>query len=144
MAAGWYHPSLTVPMDHKLALTLLAERYSVCRLDPRATTPRWAQANGSFCSITRTATELSIVCSDRLVPSDVTAYRGWRLFAVQGPLDPNLIGVLARLTSTLAAAGVSVFAVSTFDTDYLLVHEADTQRAAEALRSAGHRVTDGT
>ena len=126
-------------MDETFALTVLPETYSVCRLDPQAPTPKWAQS-AAFCSITRTAAEVSIVCPERIVPSDVAAYRGWRVFAVQGPLDPELIGVLARLTSTLAAASVSVFAISTFDSDYLLIPGADLERAVEALRRAGHSV----
>lgn len=130
-----------VTMKEKLSLTLLAERYSVCRLDPQSPTPVWAQSDPAFCAITRTPAELSIVCPERVVPSDVAAYHGWRALVVHGPLNPTLIGVLAGLTTTLASAAVSVFAISTYDTDYLLVRERDAPQAVDALRRANYMVT---
>ena len=122
-----------------LALSVRPGQYCICRFGPGEPTPAWTTL-ASFCSITRTGEELSVACSEEAVPSDVRADRGWRLLAVQGPLDLSMVGVLAGLATTLARAGVSIFAISTFDTDYLLVRQDDLQRALDALRKAGYAV----
>jgi hypothetical protein len=123
----------------RLTLTLFTDLLAVCRLDPDAPVPPWASA-GPFTSITRTPAELSIVCLDDRVPEGMRCERGWRYLAVQGPLTFALTGILASLTGALALAGVSVFALSTFDTDYLLVKESDAERTVELLSREGHRV----
>jgi hypothetical protein len=120
-------------------LTTLPETFAVCKLPSTAAIPAWVNA-GSFVSITRTADELSVVCPEAHAPTDVTAERGWRALRVNGTLDFALIGILAALTVPLAEAGVSVFAVSTFDTDYLLVKADKFEQAITALTSAGHRI----
>jgi hypothetical protein len=122
-------------------LTLAAAEgtYAVCRLAPDAPTPAWAAA-GAFVSITRTDRELSVVCPEQHVPPDARAERGWRRFQVAGPLDFSLVGVLAALVDPLARAGIPVFAVSTFDTDHLLIRAVDFDRAVEALKAAGHTI----
>jgi hypothetical protein len=125
-----------------LTLHLTAERLVVCRLDPHAPLPVWAQA-GTFLSLTRTPEELSLVCPEEHVPADITAQGGWRALQVAGPLDFSLTGVLAALARPLAEAGVPIFALSTYDTDYVLVKETDLPRAVRALRDAGHRISDG-
>jgi hypothetical protein len=122
-----------------VTLDLLSGSYAICRLSPDATVPSWA-LHGAFASATRTRDELSIVSASADVPPDVQAQRGYRGLAVRGPLDFNLVGVLASLAGPLAAASVSIFAVSTFDTDYLFVRESDLDRAVAALRHAGHTV----
>ena len=109
--------------------------YCNCRLGPDEPTPAGTTL-ASFCSLTRTGEELSIVCNQEAVPPDVRAERNWRLLGVQGPLDLSMVGVLAGLATTLATAGVSIFAVSTFNTDYLLVRDDDLHRALDALREA--------
>ena len=92
--------------------------------------------------MTRTADELSIVCGDASVPPDLDAraQRGWRALKVQGPLDFSLTGVLDALTAPLAQARISIFALSTYDTDYVLVHGDDLAQACETLTAAGHTV----
>jgi hypothetical protein len=122
-----------------LTLTILSDTFAICRLGPAEDVPDWAMI-GEFASITHTADELSIVCADEHVPSDVKADRGWRALKVEGPLDLALTGVLASLANPLAAAQINLFAVSTFDTDYLLVKEYNVTRAGEVLRQAGHEV----
>lgn len=119
-------------------LIVLPSAYAVCRLAADAPAPVWAA--GEFVSITRTADELSVVCRADAVPEGVRCERGWRCLRVAGTLDFGMVGVLASLLAPLAAAGVSVFAVSTFETDYLLVKEASLTTAVEALRRAGHTV----
>jgi len=94
-------------------------------------------------SITRRTGELSVVCREARVPADVRAERGWRALEVEGPLAFEEVGVLHALTGPLARAAVSLFAMSTFDTDLLLVREETLERAVEALRAAGHQVEDG-
>jgi hypothetical protein len=111
----------------------------VCRLEAGASVPAWATA-GRFFSITKTADELSIVCAEESVPSEVRCERGWRSLKVEGPLDFSLTGVMLSLAAPLARAGVSFFAISTYDTDYLLVKEGDLERAVLALSDSGHLV----
>ena len=101
--------------------------------------PEWALDSPLF-AVVGTADELSVVCPVYRVPRDVLIEAGWRCFQVLGPLDFALIGVLASLARTLAEAGVSIFVISTYDTDYLLVKEADYARAAQALRDGGYRL----
>lgn len=125
--------------DELLHLQLLPETLAVCRLEPDCPVPDWA-TQGSFYSITRTTEETSVVCPEWAVPQDARAERGWRILKVGGPLNFSLTGVLACLTKPLAEANVSVFALSTYDTDYLLIRERDVRAAVAALRGAGHRV----
>jgi len=91
-------------------------------------------------SLTRTAGELSLVYCEEAVPDGVRCEQGWRCLRVAGTLDFSLVGVLASLLGPLADAGLSVFVVSTFDTDYLLVKQTDFQRTVDVLRRAGHAV----
>jgi hypothetical protein len=102
--------------------------------------PSWATADRVF-SVTRTPDELSVVCPERSVPDAVVCEGGWRCLQVVGPISFTEIGVLASLASPLAAAGVSVFALSTFDTDYLLVKEELLEKALAALRGAGYVIS---
>jgi hypothetical protein len=117
-------------------------RMAVCRLAPDTPLPEWARAGSGFVSITRTSDELSIVCAEALVPAGVQAASGFRVLKVQGPLSFDATGIIARLTSSLAAAGISVLAVATYETDYLLVKEERLDAAIAALRDGGH-VVDG-
>lgn len=103
--------------------------------------PAWADGAG-LVSITRREGELSIVCADERVPAEVRAERGWRALEVEGPIDFEAVGVLHGLTGPLARAGISVFAIATFDTDVLLVREETLTRAVEALRASGVAVDD--
>ena len=113
--------------------------FAVCRLGADAPIPSWATA-ALFSSITRTADELSIVCRQDAVPPGVVSEPGWRCLRLAGTIAFSAVGVLAGLTAPLADTGVSVFAVSTFDTDYLLVKAADLERAVNALRGQGHHI----
>jgi hypothetical protein len=124
----------------RAALLLHAERLAVCRLPPHAPLPA-QDARAPFWSVTRTADELSVVLPERAARPEWRVEGGWRCLQVQGPLDMALTGVLYALSAPLAAAGVPIFALSTYDTDYLLVREGDLARAIAALERAGHRVT---
>jgi hypothetical protein len=111
---------------------LLPDTLAICRLDMSA-------ATSSF-SITRTADELSIVCPQPAVPDGIRCERDWLCFKLAGPIPFTTVGVLASLVQPLAEAAISVFAVSTFDTDYVLVKSADLAGATDALRLKGHAV----
>ncbi|HEV7920473.1 MAG TPA: ACT domain-containing protein [Thermoanaerobaculia bacterium] len=120
-----------------MRLRHIAGRYAVCRLHPQDAIPPWADGEG-FVSISRTAEELSIICDEGRVPDGVQAERSWRCLAAEGPIAFSVTGVAASLTGALAAHGINVFLVATYDTDYLLVKEETLPRALDALREAGH------
>jgi hypothetical protein len=122
-----------------VTLILLDGHYAVVKLDRNAAIPPWA-TSGDFVSITRTMDELSIVCSESMVTDQCTSERGWRCFRVAGQIAFSTVGVLASLTDPLARAGISLFAISTFDTDYLLVKRIDLDRAIAVLRQYGHSI----
>ena len=123
----------------QLELTLLPDRFAVSRLAADAPIPGWA-TQGAFFSVTRTCDELSVVCELSRVPVGVQSQSGWRVFKVHGPFVLSEIGVLSALAAPLAAAEISLFAVSTFDTDYLLVASETLLAAVAALERAGHTV----
>ena len=120
-------------------LYMLDDLYAVARCDPDEAVPDWASA-GPLWSITRSDSELSIVCRQDDVPAEVSAERGWCALELAGPLDFSLTGVVSALVVPLAEAEVPIFVVSTFETDYLLVRELDLARSVEALTAAGHEV----
>jgi hypothetical protein len=101
--------------------------------------PAWADGSG-FVSITRTPDELSVVCAEDRVPSSTRRESGYAAIAVEGPLDPSLVGVLVSIASPLAQARIPILAIGTFDTDYVLVREAHLERSLAVLREAGHTV----
>ena len=123
----------------QLELTLLPERFAISRLAADAPVPDWA-TQGPFYSVTRTADELSIVTELSRVPTGVQSQCGWRILKVHGPFVLSEIGVLVALAAPLAEARVSLFAVSTFDTDYLLVASETLPAAIAALERAGHTI----
>ena len=127
---------------HRQRLVLLDEPMAICRLPPRDPLPAWA-TGGPWWSMTRTTDELSVVCAEASVPPAVAASRGWRLLRFEGPLPLDQTGILASVTGPLAAAHVSLFAVGTFDTDYVLVPAAPRHAAIAALEAAGHSISAG-
>ena len=126
-----------------LTLVLSEPELAVCRLAADAEVPAWAHS-GALSSVTITQDELSIVCEAAHVPEDVQSERGWRAFMVKGPLDFGLTGILASLAQPLASASISIFALSTYNTDYILVKETDLEGAVSALKQAGHKLLQPT
>jgi hypothetical protein len=122
-----------------LTLELLGDELAVCRLPVDAAVPNWAWG-GDLTSITATDDELSIVCTDLGIPDGVTHTSGWRGLRVRGTLDFSLVGILSGLASTLAEAGISVFAISTHDTDYILVRSERLDEAIAALEAADYEI----
>lgn len=123
-----------------MKFTVVPGSLAVARLAPGDDASQWAA--GPFVSITRTAEETSIVCDESAVPAGVRADRGWRALRIEGPLPLNATGIAAEITSLLAAAGISVFLVATYDTDYVLVKSERLDAACEVLRAAGHATPD--
>lgn len=120
-----------------LTFSVLEETFAVSRLEPDAAVPAWA-LDGAFFTVSRTADELSVLCEARFVPGDVRSEGGWRALKLHGPFDFALTGVLASFLAPLANARVGIFAVSTFDTDYVLVKDERLGDALSALQDAGH------
>lgn len=125
--------------NKKLKMRLMKETYAVCRLSPMEAIPEWAAHNG-FLSITRTEEELSVVCCEDAVPDGIQCDKDWKIFKVEGPLDFSLIGILASISTILAQKGISIFAISTFDTDYILVKNMNVNTAIHALIEHGYEV----
>ncbi|MBA7591118.1 hypothetical protein ES708_33269 [subsurface metagenome] len=122
-----------------LAINVLDIPVAICRLEPDAPVPSPA---GDFWSIVRTPDELSLMVPEDEIPPGAAAETGWHAFQVAGPLAFDEVGILASLAGRLAEAGISIFAVSTYDTDYLLVRGDDLGEACAALREAGHIVIE--
>lgn len=131
-----------------LTLALLPDALAVCRLGPDAPVPAWAMASRPVSIVARTPDELSLLVAEAALPPDgarepgLRVEAGWRTFVVRGPLPFEMVGVMAAIAAPLAAARVSMFAVSTYDTDWVLVKAGDVARAREALVAAGHEVRD--
>jgi uncharacterized protein len=126
-------------MPSSLIIDLLAEPLSICRLAAGAPIPAWA-TTAAFFTVTRTADELSIICATDRVPDGITASAGWRALKIVGPFDLAEVGILLRIAAPLAAAGVSILPVATYDTDYVLVRAPQLEAAAAALRGDGHEL----
>jgi hypothetical protein len=118
---------------------VINDLFAICQLNRDLAIPDWAW-RGSFCSATKTATELSIVCPQSQLPAEVTASRGWSCLIVEGPLDLSMTGVLHSLAEPLARARISAFAASTYETDYLLVEQKNLERALKTLADSGHEI----
>lgn len=126
----------------RLVLDLRPGEYTVLKLAPDALVSAGLLASPGLVSVTRTPDELSLVCPTVYAPEADTAESGWRLLTVRGPFEFTLTGIMAALSGALAGAGIALFAVSTFDTDHVLVKATDLDRAIIALREAGHEVVE--
>lgn len=122
-----------------LTLTVLQPQLAVCRLSPTAPFPEWTLSSAFF-NLTRTEEELSVVCEDSRVPEGITKEGGWRALKVEGPLDFALTGILAGIAGALARAEISIFAISTYDTDYILVRGSNLAAAVATLQNEGYQV----
>lgn len=122
-----------------MQLSLLEEPLAVCRLGADAPLPPWARG-GALLALIWDVDELTVICPESCLPPGQVAELGWRALKVIGPLDFSLVGVLASLAIPLAQAGISLLALSTYSTDYILVRETNLKGTLEALRSAGHQI----
>ena len=124
------------------SLDVLPGMLAICQLGPRNAFPKWMHRSSSFLSITRTPGELSVIIDENIVPDNVEAARGYRAMRVKGPLQLDMVGVISTLSAPLATAGIPVVTISTYDTDYLLVHWKHLAHARWALEAEGHTVMD--
>jgi uncharacterized protein len=118
----------------------LKDTYVIVRLAPDSVVPDWA-TKGEFTSVTRTVDELSIVCPRENVPNQTASAPRWICFKVEGPFPFSQTGVLQSFIEPLSNGGVPIFAISTYDTDYVLVQEEFAEVAFGALQRAGHERT---
>ena len=126
--------------SNRFPLTLLEGAFAVCRLDPGDEAPGLA-GSGPLAAVVRTPEELCVVCAEEDAPQEARVEAGWRAFKLEGPVPFSAVGVISSMTAPLAESGIGVFVLSTFDTDYLLVKEAQLARACKALANAGYEVT---
>ena len=125
----------------RLSIEILADRLTICRFDPNAKPPDLDAIKG-FYSVTRTATEISVVSPVGSVTTGCDADGIWRCLKVAGILDFNLTGVITSIANPLAEDGIPIFPISTFETDYFLVRESDLDKAVAALRDRGHYLAE--
>jgi hypothetical protein len=123
----------------QLTFIILRETFAICRLDKDAPIPDWAFQGGLF-SVTRTKDELSIVCPLINVPKGILCNQGWSCLKIKGPLDLSLTGIISSIAATLEAEGMSLFSISTYDTDYVMVKEKDLEKGIFALTEAGQKI----
>jgi len=122
-------------MEHKIILQHANDVLAVCRLSPDKKLPSWITLEtDKFISITQTKDELSIVCDQNLVPNDVNAERDWRIIKIKGQLRFALVGILKCWITPLSENGISIYTISTYDTDYILIQEKQFDRAIELLK----------
>ena len=124
---------------HSLKFRSLRESYAIVRLEPDAPIPDWAN-HGEFNSISRTADELSIVCAATNVPSSIRDPQRWMCLKLEGPFPFSLTGILLSFIQPLSDNAIPIFAVSTYDTDYVLIQEEFSEKALATLRQAGHEL----
>jgi uncharacterized protein len=125
------------PQRHQLKFRWLPAPFAVLRLAPDSAIPDWA-TKGEFTSITRTADEISIVCPAENVPATLDTPQRWICLKLEGPFPFSMTGVLLSFIEPLSAAGVPIFAISTYETDYVLIQEEFSGMAISALQQAGH------
>jgi hypothetical protein len=125
----------------KLILSTNKELFAICQLGSQSPVPGWVY-DCDFFSITRTHTELSIICPEMNIPDNITSSRGWRVIKIEGKFDFNEIGVLNSITTPLAKAQISLLTTSTYDTDYILIQESHYDRARLVLKNAGHQLIE--
>jgi uncharacterized protein len=128
---------------HRLKFRWLPGPYAIVHLVPDAPIPHWA-TKGDFISISRTADELSIICPTANIPPDVEPGPRWVCLKLAGPFPFSQTGVLLSFIEPLSNNGVPIFAISTYDTDYVLVQEEYMGEVPDLLREAGHElISDG-
>ncbi|TGY43714.1 ACT domain-containing protein [Clostridium sartagoforme] len=126
-------------LDNKLTLKLLKDKYSVCRLDKNNEIPKWIFDEEIF-SITKTEDELSIVCLQDKISNDIICEKDWKILKIEGPLDFSLVGILSKISTLMANNKISIFAISTYDTDYILIKEESVDKAIKVLESNSYSI----
>jgi hypothetical protein len=127
--------------QRQLNLSLLKDKYTICTLPKDAKIPDWVLTE-SLASITRTDKELTIVCKQDIIPSELQTDLNWRCFKIDGSFDLNQTGVISSISSPLADAGISIYVISTYDTDYFLVKDDNLQQTISTLSNSGHSISN--
>ena len=122
----------------KIVLSILEETYIIYKLDQSTNLPE-ELIECEFYSLSNSQEELSLVCPEQILIQSENSSPNWKCLKVAGPLDLKLTGILAGLSDTLEKAKISIFAISTFETDYLLIQEQVLETAKTALKSAGYK-----
>lgn len=122
-----------------LNLKLLNREFGIVRLKSSEKIPEWAIINDIY-SITRTETELTIVCPSNRIPKNFQSDIGWKCLKVEGSFDLNEIGIIASISNTLSQNGISIYVFSSYDTDFILIKDNNIEKAIKSLRSKGHSV----
>ena len=126
-------------MNNQLKFRVISGSFAICKLAAADPVPQWA-IRGIFVSVTRTADELSIVCPVENVPQQYKPEIIWTCLKIEGPFAFTQVGILEAFIQPLVKDGISVFAIGTFDTDYVLIQKAFADRAIQALQNAGHEL----
>lgn len=126
-------------INKKLNMKLLDGKYGVCRLSTNEAVPAWG-FKGEFFSITKTEDELSIVCLEENISEEIRCEKGWRILKVEGPLDFSLVGILSKISGLMAKNDISIFAISTYDTDYILIKDENIKMAIGVLNKDDYNV----
>ncbi|OLS14146.1 MAG: amino acid-binding ACT domain-containing protein [Promethearchaeota archaeon CR_4] len=137
-----YRNGVQIMPEKSLSLSVLPGRFVISKLDPNSDIPNWC-TSGAFFSITKTDNELSIVYPQGIHLNDVSrgvSERDWKALRIDGILDFSFIGVIASISNIFANKGISIFVISTFNTDYFLVKEKDLEKATETLIDAGFNI----
>jgi hypothetical protein len=121
----------------KLRLCVMPENYAICSFPPDMTLPDWTDRSSIF-SITKTPKEITVVCEENLVPGECKRSENWKCIKVEGSFDLDAVGVLASIAGPLAQNKISLYVISTFDTDYVLIHVNDIDKAVSCLSEFGH------
>ena len=122
----------------KLVLSVISENFTIHKLSPDVSIPEEI-LKSNYYSVSKTENELSLVCSEIIEVESLQSSKGWKCIKVKGPLDFNLTGILADISDILAQTNISIFAISTFDTDYILVRNRDLSSATSKLSQAGYK-----
>ena len=128
-----------IESSENLFLSVLSEAFTIHKLSPDASIPEEI-LKSNYYSVSKTENELSLVCSEVIEVQSLQSSKGWKCIKVAGPFDFNLTGILAGISDILAKGNISIFAISTFDTDYILVRTQDLSSARTTLRQAGYKI----
>jgi hypothetical protein len=126
-------------MTKSFVISVLKDDYKVCRMNAFEGIPEWI-LDTPLSSITRTAEELSIVCPISVAPDQLKYEQDWKCLKIHGPFGFDEVGIISNLTKVLADADISVFVLSTFETDYILVKRLNIEKAAKILSDKGHEL----
>ncbi len=124
----------------KLRFIILKDKYAIHRFDSCSDIPMWIK-DSDFYSVTKTKDELSIVCKQLdSITEAAEINKDWRILKLQGPLDFSLVGIIAEIAGILKESNITIFTISTFETDYILVKNKNLDRAIDSLKANGHEI----